>query len=573
MPPKKGKKGRKKGNKAKIKNVDQMPAVDRQFYELTITDLNNKLARLRAHNEAVELTNEQTQAAYKQLKEDRNDVTAHLDRTLKQRDAEVTDLKTTVKELIEIRQEQEKVRQEEKVLAEKNYHAMAEQMVSEVKLLSSKVATTDVVIEREAHILEKLNAAEKQLLNHEWRCKEKVYEVERAYIIKQDQFSTEIENKLMDIAEQFREASETRMATYMKSLIRENIALNNEMDRMLATMDRITAENEKMKEKYGTVNREQEIDFAVNRHLVWKCQKTFKNCQSMTNTVEKLKLENAELNYSKNKLELREQEIQELQTKMAAMQENIAIATQHLDFLNRDRVLARLETKHFKEEYERIKKIMKYFTLRLKSVQKGFNDPTDKTPFREAQRRRFVDDLLKMLEDIDLRPMPSVSVETIEYNNQEIYPIVADPKISFDTFITERKTHNLVERLCTCDDEEEQQKSSQSGESSEKVSTVIYDGISGSELVFELSQTSEKDDFDSEEASFQKLPSFSSLKSSKSVAVVEQPMEEITVSSMKDEESQIMDADDKEDENFAVEILKQKLEEEENGETLQEDEI
>lgn len=75
MPPKEKK--AKKSKKAEEEDLEEeLTAVDKQFYELTIADLNKKLARLRAHNVKIEEKNEELDARMKQMEDDRQDVTA-----------------------------------------------------------------------------------------------------------------------------------------------------------------------------------------------------------------------------------------------------------------------------------------------------------------------------------------------------------------------------------------------------------------------------------------------------------------------------------------------------------------
>lgn len=75
MPPK-----GKKSKKAEEEDQDnsELTQVDKQFYELTIADLNKKLARLRTHNVKIEERNEEMEIRMKQIEEDRQDVTAYV---------------------------------------------------------------------------------------------------------------------------------------------------------------------------------------------------------------------------------------------------------------------------------------------------------------------------------------------------------------------------------------------------------------------------------------------------------------------------------------------------------------
>lgn len=76
MPPKekKLKKSKKAGEKSQ--QGSELTAVDKQFYELLIAGINQKLARLRSHNVEIEKKNEELASKMKQMEEDRQDVTA-----------------------------------------------------------------------------------------------------------------------------------------------------------------------------------------------------------------------------------------------------------------------------------------------------------------------------------------------------------------------------------------------------------------------------------------------------------------------------------------------------------------
>jgi hypothetical protein len=74
MPPKE-KKGKKTKKEEEDQDSSELTAVDKQFYELTITDINKKLTRLRTHNVKIEEKNEELEMKMKQMEEDRQDVT------------------------------------------------------------------------------------------------------------------------------------------------------------------------------------------------------------------------------------------------------------------------------------------------------------------------------------------------------------------------------------------------------------------------------------------------------------------------------------------------------------------
>jgi hypothetical protein len=76
MPPKEKKAKKSKKNEEEDQDDSELTAVDKQFYELSIADINKKLARLRTHNVKIEEKNDELEIRMKQMEEDRQDVTA-----------------------------------------------------------------------------------------------------------------------------------------------------------------------------------------------------------------------------------------------------------------------------------------------------------------------------------------------------------------------------------------------------------------------------------------------------------------------------------------------------------------
>lgn len=76
MPPKEKKPKKSKKTEEEELQDNELTAVDKQVYELTIADINKKLTRLRTHNVKIEEKNEELDSKMKQMEEDRQDVTA-----------------------------------------------------------------------------------------------------------------------------------------------------------------------------------------------------------------------------------------------------------------------------------------------------------------------------------------------------------------------------------------------------------------------------------------------------------------------------------------------------------------
>jgi len=129
--------------KKEKKDVNKVTQVDRTFYELTITDLNQKLARLRSHLTSVDESNITLTEKLKEVESDGVDVAAHLERTLAERNNSITELEERLVEITKVRDVENRLAQEKIGDLEAKYKAMHDQLTSEIKLLNGKLNSLD----------------------------------------------------------------------------------------------------------------------------------------------------------------------------------------------------------------------------------------------------------------------------------------------------------------------------------------------------------------------------------------------------------------------------------------------
>lgn len=128
-------KGKKGGKKAK-KEIDPnaITEVDKAFYEIQITDLNKKLARMRSLNQELEVKTEELTEEKNKLDEDRNDIIIYLKRMLQEKTDEIKELEERITAMKEAR-DKDTIKYEAKINELKfEYKQMREQLLSENKL-------------------------------------------------------------------------------------------------------------------------------------------------------------------------------------------------------------------------------------------------------------------------------------------------------------------------------------------------------------------------------------------------------------------------------------------------------
>ncbi|XP_015113027.1 cilia- and flagella-associated protein 157 [Diachasma alloeum] len=227
-----GKKKKKKGGD-KEKKAKKKPAANERdivFYEQQILDNNRQLARLKTRNEFLEGELDSLKAQLTRLEDDRSDVVAHLKRILQQKTEEAKELGERLLAMEELRKDEKLAykTKEESMLQE--YHNMETNLNAEVKLVSGKLNALEDWRNARAELTRKFEIQEEQMAEQEQRHREALYEAEKSLVIGKAQMQREMQERLNDLALSFQEATNLRMADATQRAIRENIALNSELD-------------------------------------------------------------------------------------------------------------------------------------------------------------------------------------------------------------------------------------------------------------------------------------------------------------------------------------------------------
>ncbi|XP_052867323.1 cilia- and flagella-associated protein 157 [Anopheles cruzii] len=471
-----------------IQPVDGLSAVDRQFYEITINDLNQKLARLRTHNVKIEERNEELESRLKQIEEDRADVTAYLDRTLQEKVGTIVELEDKLSELSKVRdQENDECLRQINTLDGK-YRAMHEQLTSEIKLLTGKLNSMEEFRLQRDELMAKFDAQDSELKEQNKRHKSTLYEMERKVILDKDRLRKDVENKLLQLSTEFTKSSEIRVAAHTQRLVRENIALNNEMDRMIYTQERLQKQHTELRKQSTELRNQANIDVAERQRLMQTCQERLETIEKLTDQFETLVQKNAELNaYQLRAAEL-ESENKATRKEYTHLRQKVRVLEQYIHYINSDRQTLRSESEHHRKEFERIADVLKTVRYTVRSAFKGDEEDSD-LPYQEIKRKRLIADLLNTLNELEMQPQVDQSVETIVASLPELYDqgdLGVIPRESMDTIL--RKTHGYDDPasdspiISSSTDQAVPGAANLAGDEAEKSSAVTLDAEDGSQV-------------------------------------------------------------------------------------------
>ncbi|XP_041980311.1 cilia- and flagella-associated protein 157 [Aricia agestis] len=398
MGPKKDKKEKKKGKEAdEPKAVGTITEVEKTFLELELAECNRKVARLRTAVDEYEQKNEELQKAYDKLDEDRADIIAYLKKTLNLKSEENNELKDKVKGLEETRAIEMAQFKETVAELERNFSVMKDQLTSENKLLAGKLNTLEEFRAIRDDLMKKYEKQEQDFKDQEMKYKRIIYDAEKKFVIGKDKLKREMESRLLQLAQDFQDATELRIAASTHRVIRENIAINNELDSILSNQTKLAEQNEKLKESEQAARiakelAEEERDKAINKNVI-----QLKVIDQLTTSFQNMKKEKAhfekksfDLETLQSKIDILIKENEELSLKVRILEQNL-----HSRLTNQNK--SSTEASLLVKEYKKLKKILKEAAITIKAALKldewSKTDPTQKA----VDRHTLLNQLLEII--------------------------------------------------------------------------------------------------------------------------------------------------------------------------------
>lgn len=398
---------------------DQLSNVDKTFFELTITDLNNKLSHLRTHTVKLEERNEELETQITQLTEDRADVTAYLDRSLRIKISNIRDLEEKLSELAKVRADETKNFQKQIHDLELKFKTMQEELTSEIKLLNGKLNSLEEFRIQKDELMAKFDQQDMDLKEQTKRHQTVLYDMERKQVVDKDRLKRDVENKLLQLSNEFAKANEIRIAAHVQRLVRENIALNNELDRMMFSQRRLQTENKAIKCKgtddialANTVHTE-------NKILIRTCDAQLEIIKKLTDECEGLKQKAQHQYETEHLLKHSTQRETNARDELDGNQHKIKQLEQHVHWMKTECDANVLIAKQYAAEVMRLLGILHKLKLTIKSAIRGQKqddddvDNNDLLEYRHMQRNTLLSELMKVVMETGDGPAIVSSSETI----------------------------------------------------------------------------------------------------------------------------------------------------------------
>lgn len=261
----------------------------------------------------------------------------------------------------------------------------------------------------------KFDTQEYELKEQAKKHKAILYEMERKVILDKERMRKDVENKLLELSTEFTKTSDSRVSASTQRILRENIALNNDMDRILVMQKRLKSESEEMKRKHQEVMLQYDANVAEKKRLMKTCEQQLSIIKKMTTENENSRDLNNYLMEIRRTHEVARKMTRENRDELNELKDKVASYEQHIRVIDHDRQHLKGETMYHQQEYERVADIIRDMRLTVKSALKGDRDHEHDQAFREAQRNTLLTDLLNILNNLEQHgEMRKPSIDTIQ---------------------------------------------------------------------------------------------------------------------------------------------------------------
>ncbi|XP_014281773.1 cilia- and flagella-associated protein 157 isoform X2 [Halyomorpha halys] len=265
----------KDGSKEKDKKKTEVLHAEKEFYVLEITNLNRTIARLRTVCAELENENEECKKKYKTLDQDRNDVISYLKRSLSQKQEEIIDY-TNRLEALQKEKRTEIQKYDTKILEmERKYTDMSSSLTAEITLLNGKLNSLEEFKLQKDCMIKKYLDLEETLKKEAERHLEKETIIENQSLIHKESMRLDVEKRLLELSINLQKDTQYRIAETTQNVVKENIALNNELNLIIVSWQKLFDQNEFLKSRLKTLSNEIDVSFEtkdnlLRRHVIQK---------------------------------------------------------------------------------------------------------------------------------------------------------------------------------------------------------------------------------------------------------------------------------------------------------------
>lgn len=368
MPPKNAKTPAKQISKRKSKKSIFRHLPNQDYYEKEIVRLNCRLAQLKIENRENKTKNLELDDKKEEIIVDRSDINQYITRILNVRDVEIMKVLDSIKYL-EKTIATEEIQHEKEVADKQAYHVKWFKIFSsDIKILYGSLEMLEKFRKEKAVIMIDYTKLERLLSEQFYRHQREIYETERNIAINTSTLVTEVDTRLKLLATNFEKTSGMRVAAHTQRLIRENIALNSEMDRLLLINKRLQNEFNKCIQTRSEEVNDTNIVEVMNSRIIKSKEAQALVSEELTDVTYNTTVQLTFLRNAENRISLNTEEIKRIIAETKIKREKLKILENHnrkvLDNVNQlmeQENNFSIENLKLLNYFEEIKKLISHF--------------------------------------------------------------------------------------------------------------------------------------------------------------------------------------------------------------------
>ncbi|XP_026679241.1 cilia- and flagella-associated protein 157-like [Diaphorina citri] len=117
-----------------------------------------------------------------------------------------------------------------------------------IQLAEGKLNSLEEFRQAKEELMRKFQEQEEKFQQQEKRHDDQLYEVEKQYMLDRDRLQKELEKRLLQLSADFQTTFQLRIASHTQRVIRENVAVNNELGTLMTSWKHIMDENLALKQ-------------------------------------------------------------------------------------------------------------------------------------------------------------------------------------------------------------------------------------------------------------------------------------------------------------------------------------
>lgn len=255
----KPKKKTKDKNEDKLSEDEMVSEVLKKFFEIEISDIKQKTERIRSTSQQLQLEKKQIDDKIISFTEEKK----HRINELKSLVEKTEELKIQKREELVQITEEIKTRAEDHenhiIELEKHYAALIEEIIAKREDIESQVNSLEDFKQNKDKYLSEFDLEEVLIREMEQEHQRNLYEINHKYELMKIRLKKELESRLLQLSIEFQATTESKLGTTTQRLIRENIAIENEIKIMEGTLKEYQDEYEKAKNNVRQYKYQQQI--------------------------------------------------------------------------------------------------------------------------------------------------------------------------------------------------------------------------------------------------------------------------------------------------------------------------